>query len=68
MKNIIIRLLGTMIVFLREVRAELRKTSFPSKKLTTQNTIIVIIFSVAIALFLGGLDMFFSYILNAYIL
>lgn len=68
MKNLIIRFLGVMITFLREVRVELRKTSFPSKKLTTQNTIIVIVFSVAIALFLGGLDMLFSYILNAYIL
>lgn len=68
MKNIILRLLGVMIVFLREVRVELRKTSFPDKNLTIKNTVIVIVFSVAIALFLGGLDMGFSYILNTYIL
>lgn len=68
MKNIILRILGVMIVFLREVRVELRKTSFPDRKLTTKNTVIVIVFSVGIALFLGGLDMGFSYILNTYIL
>lgn len=68
MKNFIIRFLGVVIVFLREVRVELRKTSFPDKKLTMTNTAIVIAFSIGIALFLGGLDMGFSYILNAYIL
>ncbi|OGD23960.1 preprotein translocase subunit SecE [Candidatus Azambacteria bacterium RBG_16_47_10] len=56
------------MVFLREVRVELRKTSFPDRHLTTKNTAIVIAFSIAIALFLGGLDMGFSYILNTYIL
>lgn len=67
MKNYIIRVLGALIVFLREVRSELRKTSFPDRHVTAKNTAIVIAFSVAIALFLGGLDMLFSYILNAYI-
>ena len=68
MKNFIMETVGTAIVFLREVRVELRKTSFPDRHLTTKNTAIVIAFSIAIALFLGGLDMGFSYILNTYIL
>lgn len=58
---------GTGIAFLRDVKAELKKTSFPSRKLTTQNTIIVIVFSLAVAAFLGGLDMLFSYLLAQYI-
>lgn len=67
MKNAMTAMFGTGIAFLRDVKAELKKTSFPSRKLTTQNTIIVIVFSLAVAAFLGGLDMLFSYLLAQYI-
>lgn len=67
MKNAMTTMFGTGIAFLRDVKAELKKTSFPSRKLTTQNTIIVIVFSLAVAAFLGGLDMLFSYLLAQYI-
>ena len=67
MKDTIVNMLGSAAAFLRDVKAELKKTSFPSRRLTTQNTIIVIAFSLAIAAFLGGLDMMFSYLLAQYI-
>lgn len=67
MKNALITMFGGAASFLRDVKAELKKTSFPSRKLTTQNTIIVIAFFLGVAAFLGGLDMLFSYLLAQYI-
>ncbi|MCR4322590.1 MAG: preprotein translocase subunit SecE [Candidatus Azambacteria bacterium] len=67
MKNGIGTIFGTGIAFLRDVRSELKKTSFPSRQLTIQNTVIVIVFSLGVAAFLGGLDMLFSYLLAQYI-
>ena len=59
---------NTTIAFLREVRVELKKTSFPTQRATVRNTIIVIAFSLAVALFLGSLDMAFTYLLNTFVL
>ena len=42
--------------FLAEVRAEMKKVSFPSRREVTQTTIVVIITSVIFAFFLFGAD------------
>lgn len=42
--------------FLKEVREELFKVSWPSREQTVRYTILVIIVAVAVGLFLGGLD------------
>lgn len=67
MKDTVVNMLGSTTAFFRDVRSELKKTSFPSRQLTIQNTIIVIVFSLAVAAFLGGLDMLFSYLLAHYV-
>ncbi len=54
--------------FLREARAELMKVNWPSKKQTINYTLAVIGISIAVAIFLGGLDYLFSYILKTYII
>jgi len=59
---------NTVVVYLKEVRTELSKTSFPTRELTVRNTIIVLAFSLAVAIFLGALDAVFSYLLNKYII
>lgn len=46
--------------FLREVRAELRKVVWPNRKELTTYTIVVIVATVASALFLGAVDLIFS--------
>ena len=56
------------VVYLKEVRTELSKTSFLTRELTIKNTIIVLAFSLAVAIFLGALDTVFSYLLNNYII
>lgn len=49
------------IIFLKEVREELSKVTWPSREQTIRYTVLVIIVAVAVGLFLGGLD----YILTA---
>ena len=56
------------VQFFQEVRAELMKVNWPTRKQTLNYTVLVVAVSVAVALFLGGLDSFFAYILKTYII
>lgn len=49
-----------IISFIKEAREELKKVSWPTKEQTIKYTGIVIGISLAVALFLGVLDLFFS--------
>ena len=50
--------------FLKDVRVELKKVSWPSREETTKLTGVVILVSVIIASFLGLLDFIFITLLN----
>jgi preprotein translocase subunit SecE len=52
------------ISFIRESYEELKKVSWPSRKQTINYTLVVIGVSVAVAVFLGVLDMIFSSIVE----
>lgn len=54
--------------FLKEARAELMKVNWPTREQTTNYTLAVIAISIAVAIFLGGLDYFFEYLLKRFIL
>jgi len=54
--------------FLREAKEELIKVNWPSKQQIINYTLMVIGISLAVAIFLGGLDYFFGYILKIFIL
>jgi preprotein translocase subunit SecE len=47
------------IVFLKEVKIELSKVSWPDRQQAFRLTLIVIVISVIVAAFIGGLDFFF---------
>ncbi len=47
---------GKSLQFLREVRAELRKVTWPSRKQTVGSTVVVIILVMIISFFLGAVD------------
>jgi len=53
--------------FLKEAKAELLKVNWPSRQQTINYTLMVIAISIVVALFLGGLDYFFGYILKTFI-
>ena len=57
-----------LVTFLKEVRVEMKKVNWPTRKETTRYTIIIVGVSLAVAVFLGGLDFIFSLILNRFIL
>lgn len=57
-----------IINFLKEVQLEVKKVNWPTREETLKYTFIVIVFSALVALFLGGLDVFFNNALRIYIL
>lgn len=57
-----------LITFLKEVRIELAKVTWPTRKQTVQYTLVVIGLSLFIAVYLGALDALFGYILQKFLL
>lgn len=56
------------ISFLKDVKTELSKVSWPTKQETVQYTLLVIGLSLAIAIFLGGVDFVLQWLLNTFII
>ena len=54
--------------FIVDAKAELLKVNWPTKKQTINYTLIIIGVSLAVALFLGGLDYIFGTILKNFII
>ena len=54
--------------FLKESQGEARKVDWPTRQKTLQNTILVIVFSVAIAAFLSTFDLIFAQLLERFVL
>jgi preprotein translocase subunit SecE len=54
--------------FILDAKAELLKVNWPTKKQTINYTLIIIGVSLAVALFLGGLDYAFGIILKKFII
>ncbi len=54
--------------FFAESRQELRHVNWPTRKEAVRLTLIVIGLSVVLAVFLGGFDYLFSYIMKTYII
>ncbi len=52
--------MNKITTYLKASIEEMKKVSWPTKKETTNYTILVIVFSLAVALFLGLLDYIFS--------
>jgi len=53
-----------IVTFFKEVKMEMKKVNWPTKKETIRYTLIVIGISIAVAIYLGGLDFIFTTILN----
>jgi preprotein translocase subunit SecE len=48
------------LVFLQEVREELKKVTWPSRQETTKLTGIVVVISVVVGIYIGALDFVFT--------
>lgn len=56
-----------VIQYLREVRRELSKVTWPTRQEATRMTVIVIIASLLVGLYIGGLDLAFTSLLGLFI-
>ncbi len=61
-------MIGRLINYIRESRQELKKVTWLSRAETVRFTISVIVVSLAVAAFLGGIDLLISFILTRFIL
>ena len=57
-----------ILTFLKEVRIELAKVSWPTRKQTAVYTAIVIGVSLFFALILGVLDIFYEFLVNKFLI
>ena len=53
--------------FFREVRAELKKVTWPDKKMLRTTTVVVVIFIFIMALYIGIIDLIFSKIITVFL-
>jgi preprotein translocase subunit SecE len=60
--------MNKIITFLKDVKIELAKVSWPTRRQTLQYTGVVILMSVFVAGFLGAWDGIFQFILNKLLL
>lgn len=53
--------------YLKDTKAELKHVTWPSKRQAIVFTVIVIVFSIIVAIFLGAFDLLFTIILKSFI-
>lgn len=56
-----------IFTFLKEVRLEVKKVNWPTRDETIRYTLIVIGVSVAVAIYLGGMDFIITSLLNRFV-
>lgn len=56
---------NNLVKFLKEVRSELKKVSWPNKNDVFVNTTAVIVVSVICGVYIGGIDVIFKSVLKA---
>jgi preprotein translocase subunit SecE len=59
---------GKIISFFKDVGLEMKKVNWPTKSETFRNTLIVIGVCLIVAIFLGGFDRLFTFLLDKFIL
>jgi preprotein translocase subunit SecE len=61
-------ILSKLTNYLKEVKVELKKVNMPTKKETIKYTLIVIGLSLFVAIFLGGCDFLFTFLVSKFLL
>lgn len=57
-----------ILTFLQEAKVELSRVNWPSQQEIMRYTVLVIVISITVALFLGALDFLFSLLVEKYLL
>jgi len=58
------KFLQKIMSFLKEVRLEMKKVNWLTRKEVFRHTIVIIVFSLSVAIYLGALDFIFQFILT----
>lgn len=58
----------SLIRFLKEVRIEMKKVNWLSRKEVFQYTVLVAVLSIVVGIYLGALDLLFSWALATFVL
>jgi preprotein translocase subunit SecE len=61
------RMTDSIRLFVTDVRAELKKVSFPSRAETVGSTTVVIVFCILMSLYLSVIDSFLSWLVSKFI-
>jgi preprotein translocase subunit SecE len=61
-------ILSRFLSFFKEVKTEMKRVNWPTRKETIRYTLIVVGISIAVAIFLGGLDFIFRFLLEKFVL
>ena len=61
------RLTESIRLFMTDVRAEMKKVSFPSRAETVGSTTVVIVFCILMSLYLSVIDSFLSWLVGKFI-
>lgn len=62
-----VKTMRKIFTFLREAKAELQKVTWPSKNQVTRSTLLVVLLTLLMAVFLGSLDYGFGIMLKQFI-
>jgi preprotein translocase subunit SecE len=61
-------MLKQVITYLKESKAEIKKVTWPTQQTVKRFTVLVILLSIATAVFLGALDMAFGWALRTFVI
>ena len=61
-------MIGKILLFLKEVQLETKKVNWPKRQDTIKHTVIVILFSVVVAMILSLFDLAFTSLMKRFIL
>ncbi|OGZ57875.1 MAG: preprotein translocase subunit SecE [Candidatus Spechtbacteria bacterium RIFCSPLOWO2_12_FULL_38_22] len=57
-----------IVRFLREVKIEMKRVNWLTRREVINYTLLILIVSIATGIYLGGLDLFFQWILSKFVL
>lgn len=60
-------MVSRLLTYIKETRQELKKVNWPTRSQTVKSTILVIIISLGVALFLGLFDYLYQFILKRFL-
>lgn len=61
-------MISRTVKYIKEAQVEIKKVTWPNRQQVIQYTAIVVIISILATLVLGGLDIFFNYIITKFII